>query len=147
MIDKVELLEKYYADHPEWNQHRFQLVKEFTLADFQAKALREAEAGRKVIFKVETSRVSRMKEEADKFLAAFNPEIAELLQLFKFRVCFKVTPEALKGKLHQDREVLSLQNPPKIEEIISAYKLAGVSLRSWDPCEFSLDDFKITEIK
>lgn len=147
MIDKKELLEKYYAEHPEWNQHRFQLVKDFTLAEFQAKSLREAEAGWKAIINIETSRVNRMKEEADKFLAAFNPEIAELRQLFKFRVRFKVTPEVLKGKLYQVQKVLSYQNPPKIEEIIVEYTRADDSLRRWDPSEFSLDDFEITEIK
>lgn len=80
MVDKKELLEKYYAEHPEWNQHRFQLVKDFTLADFQAKALTKAGKPMKAYFRIETAEVNKMKEEADKFLAAFNPEIAELLK-------------------------------------------------------------------
>lgn len=79
MTDKRDLLEQYYAEHPEWNQRRFQLVKDFTLAGFQAKALAEGAKSHKAYFSIDPVKVNKMKEEADKFLGTFNPEIAELL--------------------------------------------------------------------
>ena len=144
-MDKKELLEKYYREHPEWEQRRYEVFKDLVAAQYCASAVTAALHNKKAHYVGQIGDLELKKRDADKTLALLNPEIADLLKLFKFGVNFKVTPEALKGKLYQYREVLSYQNPPKIDEIIQQYNMADSSLH-WDPSDFTLDDFEIIEI-
>lgn len=146
MIDKKELLEKYYSEHPEWEQRRYEVLKSLAAANYCASAITGALHNKKPNYAGHLGDFELLKRDADKTLATLNPEIADSLSPFKFNVGFKKTPEVLKGKTYQFVEVLSYQNPPKIEEIIQLYNLKDSSLR-WDASSFSLDDFKIEEIK
>ena len=146
MSDKLELLKRYYAEHPEWEKRRYEVLKDLVAAKYCASAITRALHNDRQDYMGKIGDLQLIKKEVDKTLASINPEIEELRKVFTYRVCFKVTPEALEDKLYQVQEIGSYQNPPKIEEIIAAYNRAGFN-NGCDPSNYTLDDFEITEIE
>lgn len=70
MIEKKELLEKYYAEHPEWEQRRFELIKGFAIAQLNASMVSKNSGHVNTLI---------LKGNADKVLALINNEIDKII--------------------------------------------------------------------
>ena len=71
MIDNVEQLEKYYAEHPEWEQRRFSVIKHLAGAQLLA-TLTEGRTG-----PINYKQVSRLIKSADEIICAINPDLRD----------------------------------------------------------------------
>lgn len=69
----MEPLNEYYTNNPEWEKRRFELIKGFAIAQYQASAIEKKGAAY-------IGLEYRLCKEADKVLATINPEIAELIK-------------------------------------------------------------------
>lgn len=73
MTDKKELIEKYYAEHPEWEQRRFSIIKQ--LAGAQLLAIRtEGKTG-----SISYNQTKTLIKSADEIICAINKDLRNII--------------------------------------------------------------------
>lgn len=79
MSDKLELLKRYYAEHPEWEKRRYEVLKDLVAAKYCASAITRALHNDRQDYMGKIGDLQLIKKEVDKTLASINPEIEEIL--------------------------------------------------------------------
>lgn len=72
MVDKIEILEKYYAEHPEWEQRRFSIIKQLAGAQLLANRT-EGKTG-----SISYNQAQKLIRSADEIICAINKDLRDI---------------------------------------------------------------------